>query len=993
MPTQRSRVRRRVAPTDLRDVDPVPVIPDIVAPQPRRRKRARANTTQVPADRPVQPVQQPAESIPQIPVTHPSADQIAAAMISQLKDSGVQLTVNREPVTTNFLTNYLTDGVSHDNTGRRDLHNAEPIQIAESGPNSSYVLAPPLVTDPDVLAYTGQDTVEGASQALGIDNSAMGKTATYILQNTLPLGFNVDEKIRRDIWSDLYLDLIKLLPNFNEEENDDILFSTKSVKISTTAKAKQLTNIHLWTAAFDIFMSIHHVKYPHLILSLIKYAYNIRAMSKQFGFHMARSYDEAFRRVRKVMRFDWSNVNDDLWRTAFYEHFNSSQTSNGNTNNRINRQVGTSPFPRQAQQQNNPFPMGYCWAYCRSGECANIATCKLKHECVRCSKKHATVSCREGSSKFNKSAYTSKGLVPKKEEGSFRLIHDLSFPKGDSVNSWTPIEFTSVSYQNIETVIDLVQEFGLNCLMSKADILEAFRLVPVHSSEYHLLGFKWQNLFYYDAALPMGASASCQLFECFSTALQWILNTKFEINGMSHLLDDFFFVGKAGTNECSIALNTFLALAEKLGVPIKDEKTQTPTTCITIYGIEIDSQSMIARLPQDKIEKVLGLLTKFKWVSSESLKLYSDAAGVYGGFAAVFGSKWFSGQWPPELKDLHITVKELFPIVLAIEIWGSPSNCSLVKSKSSYGSTASLESVTAQLLQASLSHSTRQSYKRMLNVFQQFCKEKFPVVQPFPSTSIMIAHFISFLFLKNYQPSTIASYISAISFVHKLNFWSDPTDSFFIKKIIKGAQNLRSSSDNRLPITKEILSKLVAAIPVVVQSPYNQILLRAMMSLAFYCFLRIGEMAVKSESRKNNVIQLSDLNIEFENKVSKRMTVTMRNYKHSDMQPKTISIDKNTSNIACPVMAMSSYLNLVKHNSGPLFQFPCGTPVSYAFFSASLKAVLNFVGLNTQLYKGHSFRIGAATSAAAKGVSLEVIQQMGRWKSNAVKNYIRLHNF
>ncbi|VDI41984.1 Hypothetical predicted protein, partial [Mytilus galloprovincialis] len=142
-------------------------------------------------------------------------------------------------------------------------------------------------------------------------------------------------------------------------------------------------------------------------------------------------------------------------------------------------------------------------------------------------------------------------------------------------------------------------------------------------------------------------------------------------------------------------------------------------------------------------------------------------------------------------------------------------------------------------------------------------------------------------------------------------------------------------------------------------------------------------MAVKSESRKNNVIQLSDLNIEFENKVSKRMTVTMRNYKHSDMQPKTISIDKILSNIACPVMAMSSYLNLVKHNSGPLFQFPCGTPVSYAFFSASLKAVLNFVGLNTQLYKGHSFRIGAATSAAAKGVSLEVIQQMGRWKSNA----------
>lgn len=58
------------------------------------------------------------------------------------------------------------------------------------------------------------------------------------------------------------------------------------------------------------------------------------------------------------------------------------------------------------------------------------------------------------------------------------------------------------------------------------------------------------------------------------------------------------------------------------------------------------------------------------WISSDSLKLYSDAAGVHGGYAAVFGSKWFAGKWPPEMKDLNITVKELFPIVLAMEIWG-----------------------------------------------------------------------------------------------------------------------------------------------------------------------------------------------------------------------------------------------------------------------------------------------------------------------------------
>ena len=81
----------------------------------------------------------------------------------------------------------------------------------------------------------------------------------------------------------------------------------------------------------------------------------------------------------------------------------------------------------------------------------------------------------------------------------------------------------------------------------------------------------------------------------------------------------------------------------------------------------------------------------------------------------------------------------------------------------------------------------------MLKVYGQFCQEHFPAAPAIPSTHTMIAHFVSFLFLNNYQPSTIASYVSTISYVHKLHFLADPTDSFVIRKIIKGAQNLKSS--------------------------------------------------------------------------------------------------------------------------------------------------------------------------------------------------------
>ena len=60
---------------------------------------------------------------------------------------------------------------------------------------------------------------------------------------------------------------------------------------------------------------------------------------------------------------------------------------------------------------------------------------------------------------------------------------------------------------------------------------------------------------------------------------------------MSHILDDFFFIGPPNSEKCRDDLTRFLYVCKKIGVPIKMEKTQVPTTKIVIYGIEIDSLS------------------------------------------------------------------------------------------------------------------------------------------------------------------------------------------------------------------------------------------------------------------------------------------------------------------------------------------------------------------------------------------------------------------
>ena len=143
--------------------------------------------------------------------------------------------------------------------------------------------------------------------------------------------------------------------------------------------------------------------------------------------------------------------------------------------------------------------------------------------------------------------------------------------------------------------------------MAKTDIDSAFRLIPIHPNDHPLLGFKFGTKYCYDSCLPFAASSSCAIFESFSSALEWVAKYKFNIEHIVHILDDFLcFVN----NQCNKKLSTFLSMCLDLGVPIKQEKTEYATTCITFLGLELDSVKMEARLLQDKLLKLRGLLNE-----------------------------------------------------------------------------------------------------------------------------------------------------------------------------------------------------------------------------------------------------------------------------------------------------------------------------------------------------------------------------------------------
>ena len=92
---------------------------------------------------------------------------------------------------------------------------------------------------------------------------------------------------------------------------------------------------------------------------------------------------------------------------------------------------------------------------------------------------------------------------------------------------------------------------------------------------------------------------------------------------------------------------------------------------------------------------------------------------------------------------------------------------------------------------------------------------------------------------QRYAQVTLMTYMSAISYVHKLAGKVNPTQVFVINKLLVGAKKLSGTPDTRLPISLSILRKFVDATQFIASSAYLRLLRQSMFLLAFHAFLRI----------------------------------------------------------------------------------------------------------------------------------------------------------
>ena len=116
------------------------------------------------------------------------------------------------------------------------------------------------------------------------------------------------------------------------------------------------------------------------------------------------------------------------------------------------------------------------------------------------------------------------GVIPKSgPPGRWRLVVHLSSPRGGSVNDGISPEACSVSYVSVDEAVRICWRMGKEVSLVKLDIQSAYRIVPVHPADRHLLGVAWQGSVFVDTALPFGLRSAPIIFSAVADALLWIL--------------------------------------------------------------------------------------------------------------------------------------------------------------------------------------------------------------------------------------------------------------------------------------------------------------------------------------------------------------------------------------------------------------------------------------------------------------------------------------
>lgn len=222
---------------------------------------------------------------------------------------------------------------------------------------------------------------------------------------------------------------------------------------------------------------------------------------------------------------------------------------------------------------------------------------------------------------FNKGMKISPlNSLPKKDTDERRVILDLSYPKGLSVNEFISNkeylgEKIEVIYPKVDDFIHLIKIKGQGCLLFKKDLRRAYRQIPICPSSYNLVGFVWKKHIFCDTVLSMGCRSSAHIAQRVTNAITFIM-FKLGIYILNYIDDLASAEKKENAEFAYLSLGAVLNLC---GIEEAIKKSSPPSTSMTFIGVLFNTETMTIEVTEDRLNEIKWLLRT--WLDREKATL------------------------------------------------------------------------------------------------------------------------------------------------------------------------------------------------------------------------------------------------------------------------------------------------------------------------------------------------------------------------------------
>ena len=169
----------------------------------------------------------------------------------------------------------------------------------------------------------------------------------------------------------------------------------------------------------------------------------------------------------------------------------------------------------------------------------------------------------------------------------------------------------------------------------------------------------------------------------------------------------------------------------------------------------------------------------------------------------------------------------------------------------------------------------------------------------------------------------------------------------------------------------------------------DTIMLWAASVLCFFGFFQAGEITVPTLTSFDPSQHLGWGDVAIDSTQSPQTLRVRLQRSKTDQLGKGVDVFVGkTGDSLCPVAGVLAYMAVCGLAKGPFFQFHDGQPLTKPRFTQLVRLAVEAIGLPYKNFASHSFRIGAATTAARAGIEDSTIHTLGRWSSSAFLAYI-----